>query len=106
MYLLTDVYTQRLHHVFRYIKELLLLQNHNLRMYIDHQTLTTNNINVYSVTADAFTVDANKLELKLELVKSLLNFDNGIGAWRLLQVEYIYIYIYYPTQDFVLNHES
>ena len=54
-------------------------------MYLSHQTLTTNNINAYSVKIDAFTVDADNLEL----VKSLIQFDNGIGSRRLLQVDYI-----------------
>jgi hypothetical protein len=52
-------------------------------MYLNHQILNHNNINVYSVKTDAFTIDANNLEL----AKSLLNFDNGIGSWRLSQVK-------------------
>ena len=60
LYILNDVDTKRLKNGFRYIKEL-LLQNHNLRMYLNHQTLTNNNINVYSVKIDAFTVDANTI---------------------------------------------
>ena len=55
--------------LYIYIKEL-LLQSHNLRVYLNHQTLTNNNTNVYAVDTDAFTDDADKLEL----VKSLLIF--------------------------------
>ena len=52
-------------------------------MYLNHQTLRTNNINVYSVKTDAFTIDANSLEL----AKSIIKFDNGIGSWRLSQTD-------------------
>ena len=52
IYILNFADTKRLKHGFRYVKEL-LLQNHNLRMYKDRQTLTINNINVYPVKADA-----------------------------------------------------
>ena len=48
-------------------------------MYLNHQTLKNNNINVYSVKTDAFTIDKNKLEL----AKSLLKFNNNMGSWRL-----------------------
>jgi hypothetical protein len=82
LYILNDVDTKRLRNGFRYIKEL-LLQNHNLRMYLNHQILTTNNINVYSVKTDAMTVDASNLEL----VKSLIKFDNGMGSWRVSKTD-------------------
>jgi hypothetical protein len=75
LYILNDVDTKRLRNGFRYIKEL-LLQNHNLRMYNNHKILKDNNINVYSVKTDAFTIDANNLEL----AKSLIKFDNGLGS--------------------------
>lgn len=74
--------TKRLNNGFRHIKEL-LLQMHKLRMYLKHQLLTHNNTNVYSVKTDAFTIDATKIEI----VKSLLSFDNGMGSWRLSQIE-------------------
>jgi hypothetical protein len=82
LYILNDVDTKRLRNGFRYIKEL-LLQNHNLRMYLNHQILTTNNINVYSVKTDAFTIDVNNIEL----AKSLLKFDNGMGSWRVSKTD-------------------
>ena len=40
---------------FRYIKEL-LLQMHNFKMYSDYLTLKENDIDVYSVKTDAFTI--------------------------------------------------
>jgi hypothetical protein len=52
-------------------------------MYNNHQILRNNNINVYSVKTDAFTIDANNLEL----AKSLLKFDNVIGSWRVSTTE-------------------
>ena len=73
MWIQKDVFTNG----FRYIKEL-LLQNHNLRMYLIHQTFKHNTMNVYSVKTDAFTIHATNLEL----AKSLFNFNNKMGAWR------------------------
>jgi hypothetical protein len=52
-------------------------------MFLNHQILTTNNINVYSVKTDAFTIDANKLEL----AKSLLKFNNNMGSWRVSKTD-------------------
>ena len=92
LYILNDVDTKRLKNGFRYIKEL-LLQSHNLRMYLNHQTLINNNINVYSVKTDAFTVDADKIEL----VKSLLKFDNNMGSWRVSNTDDIA----YPKQKLI-----
>jgi hypothetical protein len=61
-------------------------------MYNKHQILKHNNINVYSVKTDAFTIDANNLEL----AKSLLKFDNGIGSWSLSNTDDIS----YPKVNF------
>jgi hypothetical protein len=55
-------------------------------------------MNVYSVKTDAMTIDANNLEL----AKSLLKFDNGIGSWRLSQVKDIA----YPKVKFIKTNES
>ena len=48
-------------------------------MYLNHQIFNNNNINVYSVKTNAFTID----EHNLELAKSLLKFNNTMGSWRL-----------------------
>jgi hypothetical protein len=61
----------------------LLLQSHNLKTYNDHQVLIHHNTNVYSDNTDAFTIHADDLEL----AKSLLKVDNGIGSWRLSVTE-------------------
>ena len=46
---------------FRYIKEL-LLQHHNFFIHQSHEKLIENNIPVYSVKTDAFTILASDLE--------------------------------------------
>jgi hypothetical protein len=97
LYILNDVDTKRLRNGYRYIKEL-LLQNHNLRMYLNHKILTDNNINVYSVKTDAMTIDASNLEL----VKSLIQFDNGMGSWRVSNTDDIA----YPKVKFNKKNES
>ena len=62
---------------FRYIKEQ-LIQIHQLKMYNDFNKLKTNNINIYSIKTDAFTIHKNDLNI----VYSLLNFNTQIGGWR------------------------
>jgi hypothetical protein len=52
-------------------------------MYLNHQTLKSKNINVYSVKTDAFTIDADHIEL----AKSLLKNDNGMGSWRVSKTD-------------------
>ena len=66
-------------------------------MYLNHQTLKNNNINVYSVKTDAFTIDKNNLEL----AKSLLKFNNNMGAWRLSNTDDIT----YPKNKFIKKNE-
>ena len=62
---------------FRYIKEL-LIQAHNFRMYSDYMTLTKNNIDVFSVKTDAFTIRQEDNEKAIKL----LAFGDDIGNWR------------------------
>ena len=62
---------------FRYIHEL-LLQAHNHKIYIDAKILTDNNIKIYYVKTDAFTIDKSNIEI----AKNLLNFSLNIGGWR------------------------
>ena len=57
-------------------------------MYLNRQSLrnsnnNNNNMFVYSVKADALTVDANTIEI----VKALFNLDNGRSSLRLSQIE-------------------
>jgi uncharacterized protein len=67
-------------------------------MYLNHQTLKSKNINVYSVKTDAFTIDADNIEL----AKSLLTFDNGVGSWRVSQLDDIA----YPKVKLSKTNES
>ena len=67
----------KLENGFRYIKEL-LLQHHNFKMFKAFEILKSNNILVFSVKTDCFTIKKQDLEK----VKTLLEFDNGIGTWR------------------------
>jgi hypothetical protein len=53
---------------------------------------------VYSVKTDAFTIDADNIEL----AKSLLTFDNGVGSWRVSQPDDIA----YPKVKFSKTNES
>ena len=71
-YYILNVSKQRtLTNGFRYIKEL-LLQNHNYDMYDTYNTLTKNNIEIFSVKSDAFVI--NKKDLPK--AKKLITFNN------------------------------
>eukprot|EP00438_Fugacium_kawagutii_P023181 Skav227407 [mRNA] locus=scaffold5580:24324:27602:- [translate_table: standard] len=76
-YVLNIKDTSELVNGFRYIKEL-LLQNHNFTMYEAYDKLYKNDIKVYSVKTDAFVIDAKNVEK----AKSILEFHNDIGGWR------------------------
>ena len=75
---------------FRHIKEM-LLQYHNFSMYEAYNKLFENNIKVYSVKSDAFTIDEDDLTRVMgkpnpfiKLYRTgILNFETGIGNWRL-----------------------
>ena len=62
---------------YRYIKEL-LLQYHNYRIYKEYNTLRENDIEVFSVKTDAFTI----LRKDLQKVMKLLKFGEDIGDWK------------------------
>ena len=93
IYIKWCVYTA-IKHCFIYIKEL-VLQAHNLRMYLNHQALS--NIHVYSVKTDAFTVDTDKMEL----AKSLITLDNTMGSRRVSSTDDIA----YPRQQVIKQLE-
>ena len=76
-YILNIKDTAELVNGFRYIKEL-LLQQHNFTMYEAYNKLTKNDINVYSAKTDAFVIDSKNVEK----AKTVLNFHNDIGGWR------------------------
>ena len=63
---------------FRYVKEL-LMQRHNFYLNSSYKLLTNNVIDVYTVKTDAFTIRQSQLDS----AKELLNWEEGIGNWRL-----------------------
>ena len=56
----------------------LLLQYHNYRIYKDYNTLRENDIEVFSVKTDAFTI----LRKDLQKAMKLLKFSKDIGDWK------------------------
>ena len=62
---------------FRYVKEL-LMQHHNFYLNKCNKLLQAHGIEVYTVKTDSFTIQ----KTCLEQARELLNFDNGIGSWR------------------------
>ena len=63
---------------FRYIKEL-LMQRHNFYLNSPNKLLNDSGLDVYTVKMDAFTTRQSQLETAREL----LNWEEGIGNWRL-----------------------
>ncbi|MFM7984962.1 MAG: hypothetical protein ACKPKO_37145, partial [Candidatus Fonsibacter sp.] len=63
---------------FRYIKEL-LMQNHNFYLNSSYKLLTDSGVDVYTVKTDAFTIRQSQLETAREI----LNWEEGVGNWRL-----------------------
>ena len=63
---------------FRYTKEL-LMQHHNFYLNSSYQLLTDNGVDIYTVKTDAFIIRRSHLES----AKELLNWEEGIGNWRL-----------------------
>ena len=62
---------------FRYVKEL-LMQHHNFYLSKCNKLLQAHGMIVYTVKTDSFTIK----KACLEQARELLNFDNGIGSWR------------------------
>lgn len=67
---------------FRYIKEL-IMQMHNNKMMSAYDILTSNDIEIYSVKTDCFTIKS----CDIEKAKQLLDWDSGFGSWRLNKTE-------------------
>ena len=82
LHILSFKATAKLRNGFRYIKEL-LLQHHALVMFEAYQRLTENNIKVFSVKTDAYTINASDLVL----CQKVLNFEKNIGNWRVSKTE-------------------
>ena len=82
---------------FRYVKEL-LLNHHNYKIYSDHKKLTKAGIKVFSVKTDAFTINKSDLDL----AKTLISFDKGIGSWRVSKGEHIN----FPRDDYHITNNK
>ena len=96
-YILNTSDRQTLVNGYRYIKEL-LLQYHNYAMYETYKILVKNGIGVCSVKSDAFTMHKydfdrvkgnpyykiinTRRETEIVLREPILNFEKGIGNWR------------------------
>jgi len=75
---------------FRYIKEL-IMQHHNFYLNNCYKILKKNDVEVYTCKTDAFTIPANGLDK----AKELLNWENGLGSWRLSKIDEIK----FPCED-------
>ena len=87
-YILNVSDSKKLLNGFRYVKEL-LLQYHNYTMYEAFETMKENNVRVYSVKSDAFTIHIDDLD-KVEGYKFLQKWQKGcmdvgtaIGQWKI-----------------------
>ena len=94
---------------FRFIKEM-LLQYHNFSMYEAYNRLVENNIKVYSVKSDAFTIHEDDLTRVMgkpnHFIKSyrtgILQFEAGaIGNWRLTNKS-----VNFPTCQYKFKHND
>ena len=93
-HVLTSNKETKLMNGYRYIHEL-LLQYHNHKIYTDAKMLTDNNIKIYSVKTDAFTIDKSNIEI----AKNLLKFSLNIGGWRISETKNIKV----PLLPFKMN---
>ena len=93
---------------YRYIKEM-LLQYHNYSMYEAYTKLETKGVKVYSVKSDAFTIHQDDLSKVRpnpnHFIKSyregILNFEDGIGNWRVSTSR-----INYPTEKYKFKYNK
>ena len=79
---------------FRFIKEL-LLQHHNFYLKRSYDMLNENGVKVFSVKTDAFTI----MKSQIEQASELLNWQEGIGSWRLNRDSDII----FPTDESILR---
>ena len=71
------------------------MQHHYQKLIDTFDTLRANGIDVYSIKTDCFTIKATDLDK----ARTLLNFDNGIGSWRLSKTDDII----YPYENITVN---
>ena len=61
------------------------MQHHNFYINRYRELLTGNGVDVYTVKTGTFTINQTQLETTMEL----LNWEDGIGSWRLNRIEHI-----------------
>ena len=107
-YVLNTTDSQKLVNGFRFIKEL-LLQYHNFAMYEAYTKLVANNVKVYGVKSDAFTIHQDDLYRVVpkpnHFIKSyregILNFESAIWNWRVSTTR-----INYPTEKYKFKYNK
>ena len=107
-YVLNTTDRQKLVNGFRYIKEL-LLQYHNFAMYEAYTKLVANNVKVYGVKSDAFSIHQDDLtrvtgkpnHFIKTLREGILNFESAIGNWRVSTSR-----INYPTEKYKFKYNQ
>ena len=107
-YVLNTTDRQKLVNGFRYIKEL-LLQYHNFAMYEAYTKLVANNVKVYGVKSDAFSIHQDDLtrvtgkpnHFIKTLREGILNFESAIGNWRVSTSR-----INYPTEKYTFRYNK
>jgi hypothetical protein len=108
IYILNLCATACLNNGFRYVKEL-LVQIHNNYLQECLQLLKDADIPVYWVKTDAFTIQSEHLER----AEYIINFEDGIGNWRLSKTEDINfpyemhklkVTAAIPIKDFIVNN--
>ena len=69
---------------FRYMKDL-LMQHHNFYLNKCWKMLTEEGVGVYTVKRDAFTIQ----QARVDEARDLLNWEEGIGSWKLNKNKHI-----------------
>ena len=107
-YILNTTDRQTLVNGYRYIKQL-LLDYHNFAMYEAYNKLIAKGIKVYSVKSDSFTIHQDDLSKVRpnpnHFIKSyregILNFETGIGNWRVSTSR-----INFPTEKYKFRYNK
>ena len=107
-FVLNTTVRQKLVNGYRYIKQL-LLDYHNFAMYEAYNKLIAKGVKVYSVKSDSFTIhqdDLSKVKPNPNhFIKSyregILNFETGIGNWRVSTSR-----INFPTEKYKFRYNK
>ena len=107
-YILNTTDRKTLVNGYRYIKQL-LLDYHNFAMYEAYNKLIAKGVKVYSVKSDSFTIHQDDLSKVRpnpnHFIKSyregILNFETGIGNWRVSTSR-----INFPTEKYKFRYNK